>query len=199
MVPEFTPPLLSIVKPHFAPIKDGDATLNNDPASQLEGRWSGVEALTPSRKKAFQQLIARIRQEKALEGRWAYLLLGQAPLQDDADDLVDVRLSRPALQQPAPAEIQFDKDGLQLIEDRAVDHAWLGTVTIAMIDMAKRASGILPSTDFMWTRTADPRFWQLMNSYGRPRHLIGAAAAYAHFEMEKRIGKAVVETHFHRY
>ena len=83
-----------------------------------------------------------------------------------------------------------------MIDDCSDGHAYLATVTIALIAMAKEARGILPSADFFWSRNSDPAFWLMINGYGRPRHLAGIVGAFVHYESERRYGSAITKTYF---
>lgn len=135
---------------------------------QLEGRWSGVDALTEHRKRAFMQLADHVA--------------GRSGERSSLDFQLGLR--------------GLDDEALAMIDECALGHAYVATVTIAMIAIAKGARGILPSTDFFWARKSDPAFWLMINGYGRPRHLAGIVGAFTHHAAEKQYGHAMAKTYF---
>jgi hypothetical protein len=198
MQPVFSAPLQSLIKPAYRNYDDQSVARVPTPEEfelQLEGRWQGVAMLPQTRQQAFQQLAMRIRRVKAHEGRWAFLTFGEALPEPDE---VDTQIAKPASQDFTPAAISFDQETISLIDDIATRHAYVGTVTIALIAAAKSTSGILPSTDFMWTRGNDVQFWRMINGYGRPRVVADIAGAYAHYKFELKSGKALEEAFFEK-
>ncbi|NTF23565.1 hypothetical protein G6L37_34910 [Agrobacterium rubi] len=135
---------------------------------QLEGRWSGVEPLSEHRKRAFMQLVDHIR--------------GVTPDRSSLDFRLGLR--------------RLDAAAIGMIDECALGHAYVATVTIALIGMAKDARGILPSTDFYWARSMDPAFWMMINGYGRPRHLAGIVGAFTHHAAERKLGHPMTKTYF---
>jgi hypothetical protein len=136
-------------------------------AAQLEGLWRSCKVLTSARRRAFVQLVAHYREVEPQRSRLNYLL-------GDRD---------------------LDYEAVALVEELAVSHAHVATVTIALIEKAKAANGVLPSTEFYWARQADPSFWLMINGYGRPKHSADIAGAFAHFAYEQGHGRSI-ETYF---
>lgn len=138
-----------------------------DLEGQLEGIWKDCRSLSAARRRAFVQLIAHYREVEPQRSRLNYLL-------GDRD---------------------LDSKAVSMVEDLAACHAHVATVTIALIDKAKAANGVLPSTEFYWARKEDPAFWLMINGYGRPKHSADIAGAFAHFAYEQVHGRSV-ETYF---
>lgn len=136
-------------------------------ARQLEGVWKDCWSLTAARRRAFMQLVAHYREVEPQRSRLNYLL----------------------------GDRHLDGEAIAMVEELAACHAYLATVTIALIDKAKAANGVLPSTEFYWTRKDDPAFWLMVNGYGRPKHSAEIAGAFAHFAYEQAHGRSV-ETYF---
>jgi hypothetical protein len=135
--------------------------------AQLEGSWQSVEKLTASRRRALVQLVAHFREMEPQRSRLNYLL----------------------------GERDLDSQAVELVEELAISHAYVATVTLALIDKAKTANGVLPSTEFYWARKDDPAFWLMINGYGRPKHSADIAGPFAHFAYEQLNGRSV-DTHF---
>jgi hypothetical protein len=135
--------------------------------AQLEGEWRSVGCLPAARVRALNQL------------------------RDHADgiDPQESRLSY-VMGRRNPNEVMIER-----IEECSLMHAWVATVTVAMIDRAKSAHGILPSSDFHWTRSADPAFWLMINGFGRPRQSPEVAGIFAHHAFELVNGPSR-HTHF---
>lgn len=82
--------------------------------------------------------------------------------------------------------------GVETLLERCIEkHAFVASVSIAMIHLAKTAGGVVPSTDFMWTRTEDPHAWRMINGYGRPAHIHEVVGAFAQWEAEKTVGRPI--------
>lgn len=169
----FDPALLGLLSssrlPSARPQQDEKVELSADAlVRQLEGRWHGIGMLTENRKRAFLQLTDHVR---GISADRSYL---------------DYQLGLRGI----------DEDAIAMIEECTLNHAYLATVTIALIAMAKEARGILPSVDFFWTRNSDPAFWLMINGYGRPGHLAGIVGAFVHHAAEKRYGRPITKTYF---
>lgn len=199
MYPVFTAPLRTLLRPDYRTYDDHSdvrVPAATELLEQLEGRWEGVDNLPSQRQRALQHLVMRIRRLRVHEGPWAFLTYGP-DLEDDAvDDKGRIKPSKSLA--TVPARTLFDDDSRTLIDSIASKHAYVATVTIALIAAAKETSGVLPSTDFLWSRSKDRHFWKLINGYGRPRQLADVAGAFAHYTFEKKVGQASLETHFEK-
>lgn len=198
MKPIFSAPLMNMVRPENRVYVDehpvGKIT-NGDLFKQLEGPWSGIEALSYVRQRAFHQLTARATRAVEIESKWSFMLMG-TPSVDEDDDGCKMVVIKPEHDKPTASSIQFDDKSLKLISDLAGRHAYLATVTLALIRKAKETSGILPSSDFLWTREKDPHFWRIINGYGRPNHLASVVGVFAHFDFEQKLQAPSLTTYF---
>lgn len=173
MIVNFDPAILSILETSRLP---SASTLrprlveNMAPeslTSQLGPLWSGCSKVSASRRRAFIQLMAHQREVEPQRSRLSYLL----------------------------GDRSLDEKAVEFIDDLGTFHAYLSTVTIALIDRVKTTNGVLPSTEFHWTRKDDPLFWLMINGYGRPRHVPEIAGAFAHYGFELANGRSE-QTHF---
>jgi hypothetical protein len=156
--------------PHSRPLGSSPQRMpdRSELKKQLELAWKGsTSSLSPARRRAFIQLIDHCRDVDPQAARVRYLM-------GDRD---------------------LDRDAVALVEDLATFHAYTATVTIALIDKAKRANGVLPSTEFYWAREADPSFWLMINGFGRLKYSPDIAGAFAHYEFEMLHGRSL-ETFF---
>jgi hypothetical protein len=199
MIAEFETPLKAMLKPEnrrYPDVRECWTPPTNDQlVLQLEGLWPGLEKLPEYRKRGIHQLVSRIRRFKAHDSRWSFLTLGATlPPDDDtvSDETIVLNERKPVgeLQYKA-AKLHFDEASVALIEEAASRHAYTATVCIALINKAKATSGILPSSDFLWTREKDLHFWQLINGYGRLRHKPEVVGAFAHYGLECHQNKPV--------
>jgi hypothetical protein len=164
---------------------------------QLEGRWQGIDQLSYSRKRGLLQLIMRIQRRSTMENQWAALLnIASEAVNNEPEFTDETEVQAPPVQgQFEAASVHFNPEARALLEELAGKHAYVATVTLAVIERAKIESGILQSSDFLWTRGVDRQLWQMINGYGRPRQFASVVGIFAHFELEKRHGLSV-ETKF---
>lgn len=167
MRPDFHPSLLEMLK---IPLRDAKSPVfpieTLSPAvleAQLEGPWQGVDNLKAVRRKALSQLARKIQKGSDHEVKWNFLL----------------------------SPVELDPDAREIIDELATRHAYVATVTLALIEKAKKANGIMPSSDFLWARGKDEGLWLMVNGFGRPRALPEIAGAFAHYEAEKKFGGAL--------
>jgi len=67
-------------------------------------------------------------------------------------------------------------------------HAYEGSIFIALYLFA-REDGVFPTSDFLWIKPIDRRFWYILNSVGRQTPSVEAAGVYAHFLSEKALNR----------
>lgn len=134
---------------------------------QLGRRWSSYTALSEVRKKVMRQFWARSKNLSEQESR-----------------LVDF------FQDTEQPEIE------KLVKELAKSHAYENTVILAFIENMKKKSSVIKSTDFQWVRDFDHEMWLMINNIGRPRASPLIVGAFQHFEYEKSIKAASVETYF---
>jgi hypothetical protein len=163
---------------------------------QLEGRWQGVDQLSYSRKRGLLQLIMRIQRRSTMENQWAALLnIASEGVVKEPEFTDETEVQTPVQGQFKAASVHFNPEARALLDELAGNHAYVATVTLAVIERAKIESGILQSSDFLWTRGVDRQLWQMINGYGRPRQFASVVGIFAHFEFEKRHGLSA-ETKF---
>jgi hypothetical protein len=190
---KFSAPLAARIKPDFRPhpISPEQAKLASQ-LSDLGGTWNGIDALPYSRRRAIHQVIGRVRKLKDHDNPWAYLILA-APISHGTaiDDDNFQSADGVDASQPEPAEIHFDADARALIDQASTKHRYVDTICLALIKRAKDAGSVLPSSDFLWARSADPNFWLLINGYGRSTHKAEIVDAFVHFTLEMELGRPV--------
>ena len=84
---------------------------------------------------------------------------------------------------------------ISTIDRVCAKNAFSATAVITLIDLARRKSGVLPSSDFLWLRRIDRHLWYTINNIGRRRFHIEGAGAMAHFFAERVMGNQLPEPH----
>lgn len=198
MLAKFSAPLAYRIKPEYRPYPSQSLDPEINRAREpLGGAWRGVDALPYARRRALHQLLGRVRKLKDHDSAWAYLVLAapRSEHKESQDDLPETAVLSPVVRHE-PAQISFDTDALGLVEQVAKEHHHVDTVCLALIKLAKDSGGVLPSSDFLWTRSADPEFWLLINGYGRRNHKPEVAAAFVHFALERKFGRPISEVDY---
>lgn len=204
MIPVFEEPLKTMFRPEnraYTPASQSDMPSADALDAQLEGRWKNLTDLPIIRQRAFHQLATRATRRKVHDGKWSFLTLTaqQVPAEVSLEELAgEAPVSRPTVQETTPAAIHFDDEANKLIAGLAEKHAYVATVTVALIEVAKKASGILPSSEFLWSRGKDPAFWLMINGYGRIKQKAAVVGVFAQYHLEKKLGTPCAETYFHK-
>ena len=66
-------------------------------------------------------------------------------------------------------------------------HAWQDSAFPAMLSVARKDRGVLPSAAFLWMKSEDRPLWYILNNVGSEATMIEAAGAMAHFRAEIQI------------
>ena len=74
---------------------------------------------------------------------------------------------------------------MQWLETR---HAYRSTLLAALLELA-RSEGVLATAEFLWLKPVDRRLWYVLNSVGRQTAVPEAAAAFAHWQTETKVGR----------
>lgn len=69
-------------------------------------------------------------------------------------------------------------------------HAYEYTIFIDLLLLA-RQDGVLATADFLWLKPIDRLFWYVLSSAGRQTYFVEASGVYAHFLVEKSLGRAL--------
>ena len=70
-------------------------------------------------------------------------------------------------------------------------HAWQETAFPAMLSVARKDRGVLPSAAFIWLKSEDRPLWYILNNVGSEATMVEAAGAMSHFRAELQIGKPI--------
>lgn len=76
------------------------------------------------------------------------------------------------------------------IQEIIKSHSYEYTIFIDLLLLA-RQDGVLATADFLWVKPIDRLFWYVLNSAGRQTYFVEAAGVYAHFLVEKSLGRAL--------
>lgn len=82
---------------------------------------------------------------------------------------------------------------VSVIDKVCAKNAYASSAAITMIDFARRKSGVLASSDFIWMRRVDRNLWYALNNVGRRRFHCEGAGAIAHYFAERAAGNALPE------
>jgi len=185
------------IKPSRTPLewlRDHDITFENgeldrDAAEkvfeeQLGKPWHGVERADLYVKVLFLLTgMHLLRQKKALECR-ADIAVAWATGSD----------STKAMEQFVAKAIS-DEKLVSTVNKVCSKNAFTATAIITLTDLARRKSGVLPSSDFLWIKRVDRSLWYTLNNIGRRRFHTEGAGAMAHFFAERVVGNAMPEPH----
>lgn len=69
-------------------------------------------------------------------------------------------------------------------------HAYVSTIMASMLELA-RTDGVLGSAEFLWLKPVDRKLWYVLNSVGRQTPFAESAGAFAHWQAEKIIQRAM--------
>ncbi len=67
-------------------------------------------------------------------------------------------------------------------------HAYVYSVLASMLELA-RTDGVFASSEFLWLKPVDRRFWYMMNSVGRQTSVPEISGPFAHWLAEKKLGR----------
>ena len=70
-------------------------------------------------------------------------------------------------------------------------HAWQETAFPAMLSVARKDRGVLPSAAFLWLKAEDRLLWYILNNVGSEATMVEAAGAMAHYRAELQVGKPI--------
>lgn len=141
---------------------------------QLGRTWQGIENMAPHRRAVFAVFCARgCRDTKSAYNLVRQLSSSAAEGKLDcsgADDLWK----------------KHSKD--RKVQEICHEHAYELTVMISML-MFAREDGVLASSDFLWIKPLDRRFWYVINSTGRQTPLVEVAGIFSHWFSERALKK----------
>ena len=146
---------------------------------QLGRLWRSPEALPIHQRALFAVFLARGCREPKVAAR----LLKQINQSSNSKD---------------PYSLNFDGiDNVwrkyynqRIIQDVIHAHAYEFTIFIDLLLLA-RQDGVLANADFLWLKPIDRLFWYILCSTGRQTYFAEASGAYAHFLVEKSLGRAL--------
>jgi intracellular multiplication protein IcmP len=76
----------------------------------------------------------------------------------------------------------------ELVTNTINKHAYIVTMMASMLEFA-RTDGVLASSEFLWLKPVDRKLWYMMNSVGRQTAVPEIAGAFAHWQVEKKLGR----------
>jgi hypothetical protein len=80
---------------------------------------------------------------------------------------------------------------VRLIDGVAVDHHYVSTALMRLVQWARRENGILASAEFLWLKGADRDLWYALNNLGRRSFHPEGAGAVAHYQAETAVRSAL--------
>jgi intracellular multiplication protein IcmP len=76
----------------------------------------------------------------------------------------------------------------KLVKQVVKKHAYALTVMASMLELG-RTDGVLASAEFLWLKPVDRKLWYMLNSIGRQTAVPEIAGTFAHWNIEKKIGR----------
>jgi intracellular multiplication protein IcmP len=147
-------------------------------AQQLGPLWESVDRLPIHRKALFAIFAARINLDR--DGATKMLL------QISASATPGARLNFSGVD--ALLQRHQNNRSVQYIMQH---HAYVLTVLASLLVLA-RHDGVLACADFLWLKPTDRVLWFLLNSIGRQTAFTEVAGAFAHWLVERAIGRRLI-------
>lgn len=166
-------------------------TLEELLAAQLRMPWSGFGPLKPHQKALCAVMALFYAYDvdggNALVGDLAAVFDG---IRADGSQM-DAAILREKGMMPRIEAILASDAGrnLRKVADR---HAWLETAFPAMLTVARKDRGVLPSAVFIWLKRVDRGLWYILNSVGSEAIMVEAAGAMAHYRSEVQFEQPIL-------
>ena len=150
--------------------------------AQMGARWSGLDSQPPVRQAAMLAMAA------------------YAAGRDVGDLLADLNMwavvasaGGSACDPCALVDDDLRMAARAVIEAAGADHAWEGTVALAVIRKAKRSNGVMPNSHYLWLAAHDRLLWLLLDGFGRRVPSIETLGAVAHEAAEQALGRPLAK------
>lgn len=144
---------------------------------QLGPTWQGVEALNPYTKALFAVFAARIAED--INGANNLLMQIAASTRGKTLNFAGTKeLLERHIKHPIVKEIIHR-------------HAFVTTIMATMLEVS-RSVGVQASADFLWLKPVDRRLWYMLNAVGRQTPTVEVAGPFAHWLIEKRLGRKIL-------
>lgn len=143
-------------------------------SAQLGRPWRGPDHMAPHRK----ALLA--------------IFIGRGCRDTKASTAIVERLNR-SIGSGRPADYKGVDDLLRKhfntrdVQEISGSHAYETTLITSMLLFA-RQDGVLATSDFLWLKPLDRRFWYTLNNVGRQTPVVEVAGVHAHWLAEKSLG-----------
>lgn len=144
-------------------------------ASQLGKMWKGHKYLPDYKRAIMACLVARgCRDSAAAMG----LITSMNASLADSDE-VDYGIADELLEKHI---------GKREVQEIIAKHAYENSIFIALFLFA-REDGVFPTSDFLWLKPLDRRFWYVLNNVGRQTPSVESAGVHAHFLAERALNR----------
>lgn len=78
----------------------------------------------------------------------------------------------------------FNSDAGKLLEKESLKHAWKKTALVAILRLARKEGGVLPTAYFLWLKLTDRTLWYTLNNAGNAVSSVESAGVHAHYRAE---------------
>lgn len=167
-------------------------------SKQLAHDWLGPEALPIS----LQLLCVAFLLLTAKEKTRAASLLSQLSDMTGKSESLDAALSGKGQKTNwanfAKAHFDHPKWGQPRLTEIMKRHAFVETAFMALLQEARRKSGVLPTSDFLWLKASHRGLYYALNAVGRRCFHVEALGVMAHYEAECDKGHLLVLPHVER-
>lgn len=144
-------------------------------ASQLGKMWKGHKYLPDYKRAILAAFVARGCRDSAA----AMGLIKDMNASLANSDEVDYGIADELLEKHI---------GKREVQEIIAKHAYENTIFIALFLFA-REDGVFPTSDFLWIKPLDRRFWYVLNNVGRQTPSIESAGVHAHFLAERALNR----------
>jgi len=144
---------------------------------QLGRFWTGLDDLKPYELAIFAILAARADHNSKASTTLMHQISASA-----ADKNFDFSGTRDLL-----VKHMNNKGVVRVVHS----HAYILTVFASLLELA-RLDGVLATADLLWVKAVDRRLWFVLNTMGRQTPCCEIAGVFAHFLVEKEIGRRII-------
>ncbi len=78
----------------------------------------------------------------------------------------------------------FTSEAGKILEEESHKHAWKNTALVAILRLARKEGGVLPTAYFLWLKLIDRTLWYTLNNAGNAVSSVESAGVHAHYRAE---------------
>lgn len=159
---------------------------------QLARPWLGPDALPLSLRLLCSVFLLLIAKEKDQAKSLLHVLSQMAEKSGDVDKALAENSQRREWEAYATAVFNHPKWGKPVLRAISLEHAFVETAFLSLLTQARKASGVLPTAEFLWLKPSHRGLYYALNALGRRSFQVEAAGVMAHYESECQKGRLLL-------